>query len=183
MNKDILVLFKKIPNTVEFFPDLKLFKKTMFAINPTGDPNEAYRLLQFRLDEFETNQTKSIEEGEMTFKYLMEKYDKYVMWWESEFGNKDPQYISKADRLMNLESWFENKGYNKFYSKQITHLDTYLFGGFSEAALDNKIAIFNKLIGKQEDGEPISEEQFETAERPKQGTDFTPDNEDPFSID
>ena len=116
MNKEIKIIFDKIPDTIEFIPDDKLFKETIFSLYESRNFNEAYRLLLYRLEDHSPtveNKSKLI-----TFKYLFQKYDKYIIWWNDEFGAKDPVYISKKDKLQDLEDWLTLQGYNRIYANR-----------------------------------------------------------------
>ncbi len=150
MNNEIKKIVKKIPDEQSFIPDMDLFKKSFFAINPIGNLPDTYNILILRMSSFENEGSVSVEDKlPITYKYLIQKYDKYINWWQTEYGDKDPKYIKAIHKLKSINVWLEDRDWDMFYTATKTHTDEYLFGGFTEETLLRKLNIFNSLIGKE----------------------------------
>jgi len=149
MNKEIEDILKKIPDEVEFIPDRDLFKKLFFDQNPQGDINRAYELLIFSIETENNNGAIRPEDNKKyTFKYFVKKYDRYLIWWKSTYGDVEQRFVSKDNKLKNIIDWFDESEYRNMFTLSKSHLDDYLFGGFSEEVLERKLRIFNTILGK-----------------------------------
>ena len=178
MNKEIEDILKKIPDDVSFIPDKNLFKKLFFEINPTGDYDEAYDLIVYRIDfEDKANTNRPEDDKPYTFKYLVKKFNGYIEWWRSINGDTEEKYISKDDKLKSPRDWLNDRDYRNVYSVRRSHLSEYLFGGFSEEVLERKLRIFNTIIGKDNGEEP---EEEPVQERIEERVDPTTGEDNPF---
>ena len=171
MNKEIKLIYDKIPSAQFFIPDKNLFRSTLFALNPNGIFNDSYDLLVQKIESFEN---KEISEGgrNVDYKYIFKKYDDYIEHWQANYGDRDPKYIKAKDALQNPLGWLSDNGFMKFYSVAKTKDSIYIFGGFSEDVLRKKLRIFNTLIGKEnsnEHEEPKSEIEIKNAAGNSQG--------------
>lgn len=143
MTNDILKLIEVLPDNTEYIPDKDVFRATLFNINPSGNFEEAYRILVLRLSDIKNTH---VPEGEkvFTYKYLCTKYDEYLNYWQSVFGDKDPKYIAKTDKQRNPEAFLDDKFYNQIFSVTKGAKDFYIFGANSFETLRRKLAIFKQ---------------------------------------
>jgi hypothetical protein len=65
---------------------------------------------------------------------LIQKYESYIKWHKSKYRDTEERYIAKADRLVDILDFIENKMYNKNFSISYANdprMD-YIFGNESE---------------------------------------------------
>lgn len=150
MNAEIKKIYDKIPDDVGFVPDRDLFRVSFYALNEDDNLVSAYQVLLNILSMHGND--KNIENtGNITYKYLVSKYDTYLEWWIQKFSETEEKYIKKDDKLKSPEIWLAEKGYNNAYKAAKTKTSYYLFGGYTEETLLNKLKIFNKLIGREDE--------------------------------
>jgi len=172
MTDEINDLIDVIPDESDYYPDTDVFRQTFFNINPIGDFNEAYRVFTIRYE-----QARDLENPEgngfITYKYMCKKYIEYINWWNSTFGDKDPKYVGKNDKLKDPEKFFDDMLYNRIFAVSKTTKDYYIFGTNTFETLRRKLSIFKKVHLKQ-DIEILEEVKIIKKSKPVKKDDTTP---------
>jgi len=157
MTDDIKELISALPDDEHFIPDEDLFRATFFNLNPSGNFHESYRVFELRFGN-QAGDSNPEGTGVYTYKYFCNKYDEYINWWNSTFGDKDPKYIGKADKLRDPAGFFEDSKYAYVYAITKQSKDYYIFGSNSMQTLRKKLYIFKTKYLKQEIEVPITTE-------------------------
>lgn len=127
-----------------FVPTKDQFVKHFMSINLNGDPDAGYDVMLEVLNEAtSTPENKNIN---VSFGYLIDKYNTYLAWWDSKFSNKDEKYISKLDKKKTPGEFVLYKQHLRLYSIERASRDNYIFSKLSFSVLHKKLEIFNKLI-------------------------------------
>ena len=100
----------------------------------------------------------------ITIEFLIEKYAQYKKWWDVLYGDKDPQYIAKADKLQGLSAFLMKNMYEMKFVIPRKKRDQYLFGSMTESYMDEKLDEFYKLLGHERIKE--SQETSESDDKP-----------------
>jgi len=161
MNKELEKIVKKIPDDPTFIPDFDLYRQTFFAVNPDGNMQDAYDYLLMYLNNDEQIKKNVEGTGDITYLYLIKKYDNYISWWKNKYSDQEERFIKKDEKLKNPQSWITNNSFNEIYSVKNSITNDYIYGGFSMDALRNKLEIFKQLIGES-DGRQNTEVHKET---------------------
>jgi hypothetical protein len=114
--------------------------------NGTSDPAtiKAYYKQQF------FNGKKMLFDGTIiTALLILEKYKAYTDYWDSSFGNKNPQYIKSVDKKMSISDFLVKGEYNKTFILPARNRDIYLFGTNSLNELKVKLINFNKRLNER----------------------------------
>lgn len=169
--KEIRALIAELPDDPDFIPDNSLFRATFFNINPSGDFTESFRLFNLR---YESAKGLEASEGNsvITYKYICNKYIEYMNWWSAVYGDKDPKWIGKADKLHDPEGFFDDMLYNKIYLLTKQSKDYYIFGSNSIETLRKKLNIFKERHLKQKIETPIITKQINPKPIPEDDTPF-----------
>jgi len=176
--KSLKQILKKIPDDTDFIPDMNLFRETIFNINPSGNLEDSYKILIDSIDlDIKNNSLRPEDNNPYTFNYLIKKYDSYIKWWRHTYGDAEEKYIPKDDRLKNVYNWINDNTYKEIYSIKKNYLNDYIFGGFSEEVLLEKLKIFKVLIGKEKYEEP---EPTKPIQRNIEKRSFDESSETPF---
>lgn len=101
------------------------FNNELFSLNPTGDPNNIYNYLYIQFIEKDVYTfTKEL----ITFEFIVKKYQNYLKWWNHIYGDKDPTYIGKNEKLKGINDFLIKSMYEQDFEIKEKSRDTYLFG-------------------------------------------------------
>lgn len=119
------------------------FKEHFWSINPSGDFNATFNVLNFHVQNFPDTNGKSL-----TFEYIHNKYKEYFEYHSTKFKNVEEKYISKADKLKDIYSFIDGFMYNLEFNVIISfpERDEYLFGKHKLDNLYKKYEEFTKRI-------------------------------------
>ena len=118
-------------------PNFEEFKRDVTNIFPDGNIVDAYDELK------RTLRNKTYKDGtesgeELTYSFLIEKWNKLIQLWLRKHGGKEDKYISKAilESKVNFQTFLEDDLFNNEYSldKGTHERDKYLFPAWMDTS-------------------------------------------------
>jgi len=103
----------------------------MWALCPRGEKEAVYGGYRFFMEPPEI-----IVDGELlTPEMLLERYRRYVRWWQASFGEREARYISRHDELKNIFEFIKAEMYNREFLLPKQSRDYYYFDSMDENQL------------------------------------------------
>ena len=119
------------------------FENGFWSKNPDGNLTETYNSILFHIDNFRDAKGESL-----TFEKIEKKYDEYLSYYITKFGQREEQYISKEDKKKSIHYFVTNTMYKNSFETSLFYpeRDPYLFGKYSLKELNDKYFKFKQGI-------------------------------------
>lgn len=122
------------------------FENGFWKKNPNGLLKATYELILFHIDKF-----KDYRGDDLTFESIERKYDEYLSFYISKFGQREEQYIGEKNKKKTIYDFVTEQMYKQFFdaSTFFPERDPYLFGTDSLKELDEKYNKFKQGIANE----------------------------------
>ena len=128
--------------------EMDKFMNDFMSLNMEGNPFDTFDKYNEVMASY--NGVKTVEGGEYTFDYIVKKYKKYLDYWDRQFGNKDPKYISGKDKRKSPYDYIKGHHFQEVYEEKGSLRDKYLFGKYGKDELLKLTDKFKIHIYEQE---------------------------------
>jgi hypothetical protein len=119
------------------------FNKELFSLNGEGDPEAVYKYL---VSQFIEKTIKTFDGTPITFDLIVQKYKEYLSWWNVKFGDSDPKYVAKVDKIKSIDVFLIKSMYNQSFTIPRKKRDFYLKGNHTLKYLRERLKVFNSKV-------------------------------------
>ncbi|HNX01646.1 MAG TPA: hypothetical protein PKK33_09795 [Candidatus Cloacimonadota bacterium] len=116
----------------------KRFEAELWPLNTQGDYEDTLEKVEFIISMNYTDHFKN----KVTFEYILDKYRKYMGWWENTIGVKGPQWIKESERLKSIFDFLDERLFFQSFELPRRIRDLYIFGTESFESLNIKLKAF-----------------------------------------